>query len=169
MTKINAGLHAKEVPEPENEAVEPEFKPLSAEEARRWRERQPVWSMRRVLAWQAVAGAGCAMLAGLLGGVFAAWSAAYGAVALWVPAVLFARGVRRQSGVLRGSDALAGLMVWELVKVVLTVLLLAVAPRVVPQLNWLALLAGFVVTMKVYGLALWLAPKRAGNVVANLN
>jgi len=34
--------------------------------------------------------------------------------------------------------------------VVLTVAMLFAAPGLIPDLNWLALLAGFVVTMKVY-------------------
>jgi ATP synthase protein I len=47
-----------------------------------------------------------------------------------------------------------GFFVWELVKVVLTVALLLVAPRVVVDLNWLALVAGFVVTIKMYWLVM---------------
>jgi ATP synthase protein I len=50
--------------------------------------------------------------------------------------------------------AAAGLLVWEGVKVVLTVLALLLAPQVVEDLSWPALLAGLVVTMKVYLLAL---------------
>jgi ATP synthase protein I len=52
------------------------------------------------------------------------------------------------------GPAWIGLMVWELVKVVLTVVLLLAAPKVVSDLSWLALVAGFVVTMKVYWLAM---------------
>ena len=37
---------------------------------------------------------------------------------------------------------------------VITVALLLVAPKVVSDLSWLALVAGFVVTMKVYWLAM---------------
>ena len=42
-------------------------------------------------------------------------------------------------------------------KVTLTVVLLIMAPQVVKNLDWLALLAGFVVTIKVYWLAWMLA------------
>jgi len=45
-------------------------------------------------------------------------------------------------------------LVWEGVKVVLTVLALLLAPQVVEDLSWPALLAGLAVTMKVYLLAL---------------
>jgi len=49
---------------------------------------------------------------------------------------------------------MAALMGWELVKIALTVAMLAAAPRLVPELSWLALLAGMVMTMKAYWIAL---------------
>ena len=49
---------------------------------------------------------------------------------------------------------LVGLFFWELVKIILTVALLLVAPKVISNLSWLALVAGFVVTIKVYWLAM---------------
>jgi ATP synthase protein I len=49
---------------------------------------------------------------------------------------------------------LMGLFFWELVKIILTVALLLVAPKVISNLSWLALVAGFVVTIKVYWLAM---------------
>jgi ATP synthase protein I len=67
----------------------------------------------------------------------------------------------------QAGSALAGLFVWELVKIVLTVALLLVAPKVVSDLSWLALVAGFVVTMKVYWLAMalgWMQRKSKPNV-----
>ncbi len=47
-----------------------------------------------------------------------------------------------------------GFFVWEMAKVGLTVAMLFAAPRVVTDLSWPAMLAGLVVTMKVYWLAL---------------
>ena len=41
-------------------------------------------------------------------------------------------------------------VLWEGVKILLTVILLWIAPRIVPNLNWLALVAGLVVVLKVY-------------------
>jgi ATP synthase protein I len=49
-----------------------------------------------------------------------------------------------------------GFFVWEGLKIILTVALLVAAARLIVGLNWLALLAGFVITMKVYWLAMWL-------------
>ena len=57
--------------------------------------------------------------------------------------------------------------VWELVKIILTVALLLVAPKVILDLSWIALVAGFVVTMKVYWLAMalgWMQRKSKPNV-----
>lgn len=53
---------------------------------------------------------------------------------------------------------MTGLFGWELVKVAMTVAMLAAAPRLVPGLSWLALLAGMVVTMKTYWIALMVRP-----------
>jgi ATP synthase protein I len=47
---------------------------------------------------------------------------------------------------------------WELVKILVSVALLLAAPRLVPDLSWLALLLGMVVTMKAYWVALWVRP-----------
>ena len=62
-----------------------------------------------------------------------------------------------------------GFFVWELVKIVLTVAMLLAAPRLVSQLNWLALLAGFVVTMKVYWVVMWLHLVRKNSVSKVVN
>ena len=50
-------------------------------------------------------------------------------------------------------------MVWEMVKIALTVAMLVAAPRLVSGLIWPALLVGLVLTMKVYWLALAYSPK----------
>lgn len=47
-----------------------------------------------------------------------------------------------------------GFFGWEIAKIVLTVALLAAAPRLVPDLSWMALLIGMVITMKTYWAAL---------------
>ncbi len=86
------------------------------------------------------------------------WSAGYGALAAVLPAALLARGVVR-GGRKRGSSAaLTSFAFWEIVKLVLTIALLAMAPRAVPQLSWPALLAGLVITLKTYWVALVVRP-----------
>jgi len=139
----------------EAEAEESDFKPLSAEEAQVWRQSHKVLSVWRVIAMQVVVGVLVALLLGLISSkANLGWSAAYGAFSVVLPAVLFARGTGRQRRGKSVASAMAGFFVWELVKIVLTVAMLAAAPKVVVQLSWLALLAGMVVTMKTYWIAL---------------
>ena len=141
------------------------FKPLTQQEADNIRRGiQPV-SMAQVLVVQAVTGILVAMISWVVTGrQVAGWSAFYGALAVIVPAGLFARGLSRQRSVLNAGSALVGFFVWELVKIGTTVAMLLVAPRLIPQLSWLALLAGFVVTMKVYWLATWFQLARVKSV-----
>lgn len=137
----------------ENESDEG-FAPLSAEQAHEWRARNPPLSLWHVLAIQVVVGAAVALLTWLATDASGARSAAWGAVAVALPAALFARGLSRAT-VGGASAALASLFVWEGAKLLLTVALLGLALRVLGTVNWLALLAGFVVTLKAYWLALW--------------
>ena len=132
-----------------------DHKSLTAQEAQSWRARNPVTSPWRVLGLQAVVGAVLvALTAAVTGQSNLAASVAWGVVSVWVPALVFARALSRQRRLSQASSALVGFFVWELVKVVLTVALLLVAPRVVVDLNWLALVAGFVVTLKMYWLVM---------------
>jgi ATP synthase protein I len=88
-------------------------------------------------------------------------------VAVVGPAALMVRGLRRQRGVAQASAAMLGFMIWELVKIALTVAMLFLAPKVVYQLDWMALVAGFVVTMKVYWVAAWLHSRSQNLNVSN--
>ena len=146
-------------PETETEAEESDFKPLTAEEAEVWRSRNPSMSIWKVVASQALVGVLVALAAwGLTGNAQVGWSAAYGALAVWFPAALFARGVLRQKASPDPRAAMVGFFGWEIAKVLLTMALLAVAMWVVPGLNWIALLVGMVVTMKTYWVALLVRP-----------
>jgi ATP synthase protein I len=139
-----------------------DFKPLSAEQARVWRAAQVSVSIWRVNAWQWMA----VLVAGLLacvasGSAAVGWSAGYGGAAVALPTAVMAYGVQgsRLGRVLAlfRRGALAGVFFWEGVKVLLAVVLMALAPTIVPDLNWLALVAGLVVVLKVYWLAFfWL-------------
>ena len=154
--------------EDEDAAALAEFKPLSAEEARQWREQHLPLSPWRIVAWQAVAGSLAAGLTWLVSGrAELASSVLYGALAVVLPASVLARALSRRAGA--AGAALAGFFVWELVKIVLTVAMLVAAPKLVPQLSWPAMLAGFVVAMKVYWVAMWLHPARRKSTAKNLN
>jgi len=138
-----------------DEGLEPDFKPLTPEQAAAWRRRNPLTLPWRVLLLQLLVGVAAAALTYVVSGQFRlAASVAWGVLSVVVPGVVFVRALARQMRQAQAGAALVGLFVWELVKVVLTVALLLVAPKVVSDLSWLALVAGFVVTMKVYWLAM---------------
>jgi ATP synthase protein I len=145
----------------EDDAEDADFKPLSAEEARRLREKQPPLSPWRVVGGQLVVGLVVAMAAwALTGKQSVGWSAGYGALAVVIPAALFARGLTGRFASLNPAAALMGFFVWEMVKIALTAAMLLLAPRLVSALSWPAMLVGLVLTMQVYWGALVLAPKK---------
>lgn len=134
-----------------------EFNPLTAEQAQQWRQRNPPVSPWRVVGGQALVGVVVTLLAWLVSGkASVAWSCGYGALAVVLPAALFARGMARQQGAAHAGVAMLGFFGWELAKLSLCIAMLVMAPRLVTGLNWLALLAGLVVTMKTYWIALLL-------------
>ena len=146
-------------PETETEAEDSDFKPLTAQEAEQWRRRNPPVSPWKVVLGQSLVGMVVALVAWMwTQDVRAGWSAAYGSLAVVVPAALFAYGVLRQKSAPRPGLAMLGFVGWEAAKIVLTIALLVAAPRVVPDLNWLALVAGLVITMKTYWVALMVRP-----------
>ena len=146
-------------PETEAEVEESDFKPLTAQEAELWRQSNPPVSIVKVVVGQALVGMAVALVAWVLTGRAAVgWSAGYGALAVVVPAALFARGVLRHKASSNPRAAMVGFFGWEIAKIVLTVVLLAAAPRLVSNLSWLALLAGMVITMKTYWVALLVRP-----------
>lgn len=147
-------------PDPSDGAQEPEFKPLTAEQAQALREQQPPLSPWRVIGWQVGVGALVALAAwGLTGRQSVGGSALYGAAAVVVPASLFARGLLSRVSLMNAGTAVFGFVLWELVKIALTIAMMFVAPRVIADLSWPAMLVGLIVTMKVYWLALAVRPK----------
>jgi ATP synthase protein I len=138
------------------------FRPLTRAEAQALRERQPQVPAWWVVAAQAAVGGGVSALAWLMTGeraVFA--SALYGAAVVVVPGALMARGMSsRISSVSPGASAVS-FMLWEMVKIAVSVLMLVLAPKIVQPLSWPALLASLVVCMHVYLLALlWRRPEK---------
>jgi ATP synthase protein I len=146
-------------PQPETSQDEPAFRPLSAEEARALREMHPSVSPWRVVRWQVVVGLMVALLAwALTGRQNIGWSAGYGALAVVIPAVIFARGLTGRFSSLNAGTAAVGFMAWEMVKIAASIVMLAMAPKWVFALSWPALLIGLVLTMKVYWVALAFKP-----------
>jgi ATP synthase protein I len=142
-------------PLPEDQEEASPVRPLSAEEAQRVREQNPP-----VSPWWVVAGqAGVGLVAGLVawaltGKQNVGWSVAYGALAVVIPAAVFARGLTGRVSSLNAGTAAVGFLVWEMVKIALTLAMMAMAPRLVAGLSWPALLIGLVLAMKVYWVAL---------------
>ncbi|HEY8049787.1 MAG TPA: ATP synthase subunit I [Ramlibacter sp.] len=137
------------------------YRQLTAEEAQRLRERFPPLPLSKVLAAQVMVGVLAALAAwGWTGKMQAGWSAAYGALAVALPAAIFARGLTSRWASLDAKRAAAAFMGWEAVKIAATFALLAAAPKLVPQLSWPALLVGLVLVLKVYWVALAFSGKR---------
>lgn len=156
---------AKSVHGWEDGEQEPEFKPLTREQAQQWRAGQPELSVWRLVGVQVLVG----VLSGLLVWVFSrqvslVLSVLYGAASVFIPTALMAYGLtssalsRLMSGYARAS--FASFLLWEGVKVLLVVTMLWLAPRLVPDLHWLGLLAGLVLTLKVYWFGLWFQVRR---------
>ncbi len=128
-----------------------EFKPLTAEEVQQLRRQQPLLSIWRVVLAQMLVGAIVAALTWLFTGrVAAAWSAAYGGLAVVVPAALFARGLTSKASTVNSGTAVFGFLLWEMVKIGLTIAMLYAAVWLVKDLSWPAMLVALVITMKVY-------------------
>lgn len=128
---------------------------LSRQEAERLRAAQPGVSPWRVVAAQAAVGV---VLAGLAWWftrqmtVF--WSALYGAAAVVVPNALMARGMTSRLTSLNPGVSAVSFMLWEFGKLGLTVVMLTLAPRLVPGLSWPALLMTLVVGVQMVWVAL---------------
>ncbi len=144
-------------PDPWQEDSDADFVPLDAAQAKALRAHQPGWTAHQVVAFQALFGVLVAAVAGLVDA--RGWSVAYGAFAVVLPNALLARGISRKPTSMNVLSAVAALLVWEMVKVALTLAILLGAPRVVTNLSWPALLVGLVLTMKVHWLALAFRPK----------
>jgi ATP synthase protein I len=154
----------------EDEANIEDFKPLTPEEAKEWRARQPEVSVWRVVVWQSVLLALVTLVAALgFEASSVAWSVLYGGLCILLPTALMAYGLTssawtRWRGSSRSKSAgasLVGMFVWEGIKILLALAMMWLAPRFVPDLSWLGLLVGLVVVLKAYWLAFWLGRSRS--------
>lgn len=147
----------------EDEAEEAPFKTLTREEAEVLRAKHPPLSPWRVVAAQAVVGGVIAGLWWLFTGQgMNAWSALCGVAAVVLPNALMAWGMTR---LLRGvpGAAVLGFMVWELIKIMLSVAILAASAKWMPDLRWPAMLVALIGCLKVNGLALLLQGRQSRN------
>ncbi len=157
MAKIHAVTSYKAE---DKEATEPVFKRWTADQARALREKSPSVSPWRVVGWQVIAGVVIALGAWLLSGdKVVALSALYGALVVVLPAAVLARGMTSRVTGMNAVSAALGFMVWEMVKIGLSVAMFLAAPQIVPGLDWLVMLVAVMLTMMVYGVAAVYRPK----------
>lgn len=146
----------------EDEASEPFPKALTPEEAKALVALHPPISPWRVVGVQA----GVGLVAGLMLALFTGqsvwvWSFLYGAATVVVPGALMARGITGSFARKSAGAGVVSFFVWEAAKVGLSVAMLALAPQLVQPLSWPALLAGLVLCLKCYWVALlWRGSKK---------
>lgn len=150
----------------EDGAQDSDFKPLSREQAQQWRASQPVLSLWRLVLVQWLVGLAACAVAGLLWQrASVAWSVLYGAAAVAAPSALMAYGLtssalsRLWSG--QANAAFAGFLLWEGIKILMAVVMLAAAPWVVSDLNWPGLLVGLVLVLKVFWFGFLIQTRRS--------
>ncbi len=141
--------------------AEETFHKLTREEAAAWRVRNPVVSPWRVVAVQGAVGLVVAMLAWLFTGrLDVLGSALYGVATAVIPGALMARGMTSPLSALSPVVSTVSVLGWGSVKLIVSVALLGLAPKVVQPLSWPALLAALAACLMVYGFALrWHARK----------
>jgi len=105
--------------------------------------------MLRLVSLQILATLVAGAIAGLLGGGSAMFSAVLGGMCCVVPNGIMALRLYASSQKMGGANP-ATFFIWEFVKIALTLALLFATVRVYHDLNWLALLCGFIVALKSY-------------------
>jgi ATP synthase protein I len=104
--------------------------------------------MLRVVLLQFAAALIVGVIAGLLGGIPALLSALLGGLCCVVPNGLFA--LRLFTGVRSGTANPMTFFIGEFIKIALTIALLGAVAWLYRDLNWPALIAGFIVALKSY-------------------
>lgn len=156
------------LPDDPEVAEDAPVKPLSAQEVRRLREQHPPVSPWWVVAGQAGVGLLAALAAwGITGKQNVGWSTGYGALAVVIPAAIFARGLTSRFSSLNAGAAVVGFLVWEMVKVASTIALVGAGPKLVRDLSWPAMLVGLILALKVYWVALAFSPRARKPAAAN--
>lgn len=134
------------------------FESLTAEQAQAWR-RKHGWSrisMWQIVMWQVLVGFMLVVVAWFVfGSVQIVFSVAYGVLVVVLPAAVFVRGVGRANA----ASGFRVFLVWEFVKLVLSVALLLAAQKLVVDVSWLALLLSMIVTIKTYWVMLLVLPR----------
>jgi ATP synthase protein I len=105
--------------------------------------------MLRIILLQLAASVVAAIIAGLLGGMPALISALLGGLCCVVPNGLFALRVFANVQKSGGANPMS-FFIGEFIKIILTVALLGAVAWLYRDLNWLAMIAAFIVALKSY-------------------
>jgi len=105
--------------------------------------------MLRIVSLQLIATVVAGALAALLGGWHAMISAIFGGLCCVVPNGLFALRLFLNTKRPGGADALS-FFIWEFIKIAMTLALIGATAWLYRDLNWLAMLGGFIVALKSY-------------------
>lgn len=89
------------------------------------------------------------VIAGLIGGLPASFSALLGGLCCVIPNSLFALRLFANAQKAGGANPMS-FLIGEFIKIALTIALLGAVAWLYRDLNWLALIAGFVVALKSY-------------------
>ena len=148
------------------------IKPLTRQEVKLLKQKLGSVSLEdfllKVLMWQTLSAVAIAALVWLVSSSMVTVSSAfYGAMCVVLPSALVARMIikRTRPDALKNSGGrLIGLVVLELVKIVVTVCLLLAAPFVLDSPQWVAIVIGFALTLKVYWVVALMSSRRFGHV-----
>jgi ATP synthase protein I len=139
----------------DDEAGQPPFKALTRQEAQALRAQDPSVSPWRVVAVQAAVGVLVTAFVWVVWGERSvALSALYGAAVAVVPGALMARGMTSRFASMNAGTSAVSFMLWEMMKIGVSVVMLVIAPKLVQSLSWPALLVALVLCIKVYWFAL---------------
>jgi ATP synthase protein I len=144
---------------PDEEIKEEVYRRYSPQEAEQLRKTNPPVSPWRVVLWMLMAAVVIGLVSLALFDQITALSAAYGSLVVSLPAAVLARGMTSPLSRINAVSGAFAFMLWEMVKIGLSVGMLMLAPSLIASLNWPALLIGLILTMKVYFVAAIYKPK----------
>jgi ATP synthase protein I len=128
---------------------------LTQQEAQALRAKERPVSPWRVVRLQAVVGVVVAALVWvIMGERSAGLSALYGAAVAVVPGALMARGMTSRFSSMSPGHSAVSFMLWEMLKIAVSVAMLILAPQILQPLSWPVLLVTLLVCIKVYWFAL---------------
>jgi ATP synthase protein I len=151
-------------PLPEEVIKEEVFHRYSPQEAEQLRKTNPPVSPWRVVLWMLMAAVVIGLVSLALFDPITALSATYGSLVVSLPAAVLARGMTSPLSRMNAVSGAMAFMLWEMVKIGLSIGMLMLAPSLIASLNWPALLIGLILTMKVYFVAAIYKPKATGDL-----